>query len=345
VARASSAAALVDVAGHQVSVSNPEKVYFPARGETKLNLVQYFVQVGEGILGALRDRPVHLERYPEGVGREQIYQKRVPRWKPEWLRSATIRFPNGRTADALCPADLAHVVWAANLGTLSFHPWPTRCDDNDRPDLLRIDLDPQPGTGFAEARAVATTVHELLDELRWAGWPKTSGGRGIHVLVPIHRRYPFDEVRRAAIAFAREVERRRSQEVTTSWWKEERGRRVFIDYNQTARDRTIVSAYSVRPRADATVSAPVEWAELAACEPEDFTIATLPARLAARGDLLAGIDERPHELEPVLEWAERDRRDRGLGDMPYPPNFPKMEGEPMRVQPSRARRVPPPSQL
>jgi DNA ligase D len=344
VARASTAA-LVDAAGRQVSVSHPEKVYFPARGETKLDLVQYFVRVGEGILGALRDRPVHLERYPEGVGGEQIYQKRVPKWKPEWLQTASIRFPNGRTADALCPADLAHVVWAANLGTLSFHPWPTRCDDNDRPDLLRLDLDPQPGTGFAEARAVAATVHELLDGLGWTAWPKTSGGRGIHVLVPIHRRYGFEEVRRAAIAFAREVERRRPDEVTTSWWKEERGRRVFIDYNQTARDRTIVSAYSVRPRPEATVSAPVEWAELEGCEPEDFTIATMPARVEARGDLLAGVLDRAHDLEPLLEWAERDRTDRGLGDLPYPPNFPKMEGEPMRVQPSRARRDPPPGQL
>ncbi|MGH7911899.1 MAG: DNA polymerase domain-containing protein [Candidatus Dormibacteraceae bacterium] len=330
-----------EVAGHALRVTNPEKVYFPEVGLTKRDLVEYVLSAADGLLRSVGGRPVHLERYPGGQGTEQIYQKRVPEKRPDWLRTAVVRFPNGRSATTLCPADAAHLVWAANLGTLSIHPWPTMGADNEHPDLLRIDLDPQTGTGFDEARVAAGVARELVSELGWQAWPKTSGGRGIHVLVPIPPRRPFVDVRRAAIAFARELERRLPERVTTAWWKEERGRRVFVDFNQTARDRTIVSSYSVRNRPRAEVSAPVTWEELETCRPEDFTIQSMPARLQAiGGDPHRSMDGQAFPLEPLLEWAEHDRVDRGLGDLPYPPNFPKMEGEPMRVQPSRARTKP-----
>ncbi len=331
----------LEVDGRQVRVSNPEKVYFPEVGLTKRDLVQYVVDVADGMLRSVGGRPVHLERYPGGQGSEQIYQKRVPEKRPDWLQTAVVRFPNGRSATVLCPAGAAHLAWAANLGTLSIHPWPTRAADNDHPDLLRIDLDPQEGTGFEEARTAAGLARQLVDELGWRAWPKTSGGRGIHVLVPIQPRWDFVEVRRAAIAFARELERRLPRVVTTAWWKEERGRRVFVDFNQTARDRTIVSSYSVRNRPQAVVSTPVTWEELETCRPEDFTIRNVPARLQALGgDPHRAMDGVAQSLDPLLEWSDRDRVDRGLGDLPYPPNFPKMAGEPMRVQPSRARSRP-----
>ncbi|MFZ0217273.1 MAG: DNA primase small subunit domain-containing protein [Candidatus Dormiibacterota bacterium] len=328
----------IEVSGRTVNVTNAGKVYFPERGLTKLDLVNHVLTAQEGLLRSVGGRPVHLDRYPGGQGTEQIYQKRVPERRPDWLQTAEVQFPNGRRATVLCPVDAAHLAWAANLGTLLFHPWPTRAADNDHPDLLRIDFDPQEGTGFAQARTAAGIARELLQELGYQGWPKTSGGRGVHVLVPIEPRWDFVEVRRAAIAFARAVERRAPDRVTTAWWKEERGRRVFIDFNQTARDRTICSSYSVRNRPQAVVSMPVTWDELERCESEDFTIETTPARLADGGDRHAGIEEHAFDLAALLEWAERDRVDRGLGDLPYPPNFPKMAGEPMRVQPSRARK-------
>ena len=328
----------LDVDGFTVKVTNPEKVYFSARGETKLDMVRYYLSVGEGIVRALYERPTTLKRHPEGAEGEPIYQKRVPEKHPEWIETARVTFPSGRHADELCVTHLAAVAWAANLGTIDFHPWPSRRRDTEHPDELRLDLDPQPGTGFEDVKTVVPTVRELLDELGYAGWPKTSGNRGLHVYVRIESRWTFTQVRRAALAFGRELERRLPAFVTTKWWKEERGEKVFLDFNQNARDRTIASAYSVRARRDATVSAPLAWEEIADARTEDFTIATMPARFAELGDLHAGIDDAVATLEPLLEWADRDERDRGLGEAPYPPNYPKMAGEPMRVQPSRARR-------
>jgi DNA ligase D len=327
----------LEVGERTVRVTNPDKVYFSARGETKLDLVRYYLAVDEGIVRALRDRPTYLKRHPDGAESEAIYQKRVPQHRPEWVRTARVTFPSGRHADALCVTEVAQVAWAANLGTLDFHPWPARAADVDHPDELRIDIDPQPGTGFADAKRVAGTVRETLGELGYTGWPKTSGNRGIHVYCRIEPRWDFRVVRRCALAFAREVERRLPQLVTTAWWKEERGERVFIDYNQNARDRTIASAYSVRARPDATVSAPVSWEELPDAESEDFTLATVPGRYAELGDVHAGIDEAVCPLEALLEWVEREEAE-GIGEAPYPPNFPKMPDEPPRVQPSRAKR-------
>jgi len=260
----------------------------------------------------------------------------VPEKRPEWIETATVTFPSGRTADELCVTEVAHVAWAANLGTIDFHPWPSRRPDVEHPDELRIDIDPQPGTGFKDAKKVAAGVREVLDEIGYVAWPKTSGNRGIHVACRIEPEWTFPEVRRCALSFAREVERRLPKLVTTAWWKEERGKRVFIDYNQNARDRTIASAYSARARPDGTVSAPVAWDELPEVETEDFTLATMPARFAQLGDIQAGIDEAVCDLRVLLEWVERDERE-GIGEAPYPPNFPKMPGEPPRVQPSRAR--------
>jgi DNA ligase D len=327
----------LEVGGRVVKVTNPDKVFFRTRGETKLDLVRYYLAVDEGIVRALYERPTQLKRHPDGAEGEPIYQKRVPEKRPDWIETARVTFPSGRHADELCVTEVAHVAWAANLGTLDFHPWPSRRRDTEHPDELRIDVDPQPGTTFKHAKRVAAVVREVLEELRFTGWPKTSGNRGVHVACRIEPNWEFPVVRRAALAFAREVERRAPKLVTTAWWKEERGKRVFIDYNQNARDRTIASAYSVRARPDATVSAPVTWEELAECETEDFTMATMPARFAERGDVQAGIDKAVNDLRRLLEWVERDEKV-GLGEAPYPPNFPKMPGEPPRVQPSRAKK-------
>jgi len=325
----------VEVAGQKVRLSSPDKVYFPQRGYTKHDLFSYYLAVGDGIVRALRDRPTTLQRFPEGIEGEMFYQKRIPtRGVPPWVRTARITFPSGRPADELCPADLAHVAWAAQLGTVVFHPWPVREADPDHPDELRIDFDPSPGTGFGHAVKAAGVLREVLDELGIAGFPKTSGGRGVHVYVRIRPEWDFVAVRRAVIALAREVERRRPDLVTTSWWKEERGERVFVDFNQMARDRTIACAYSLRANARATVSTPVTWDELLEVEPDDFDIRTVPERFAKIGDPHAAIDDEAHDITPLLEWSERDERD-GQGDMPYPPDHPKMPGEPPRVQPSR----------
>jgi DNA ligase D len=326
----------LEVGERVVKVTNPDKVLFPARRETKLDLVRYYLAVGDGIVRALRERPTQLRRFPDGVEGEQIYQKRVPQKRPDWIEVARVTFPSGRHADELCVTELAQVAWAANLAVVDFHPWPSRRADVDRPDELRIDIDPQPGTGLQEAKQVAAIAQDVLAELGWTGWPKTSGNRGFHVACRIEPRWEFPVVRRCALAFAREVERRAPGLVTTAWWKEERGERVFIDYNQNARDRTIASAYSVRGRADATVSAPLTWAELQDVETEDFTLATMPARFAELGDVQAGIDDSVCDLGALLEWVEREEA-AGEGEAPYPPNFPKMPGEPKRVQPSRAR--------
>jgi DNA ligase D-like protein (predicted polymerase) len=329
-----------EVDGHDVRVSNPDKVYFPnAPGGplTKRELVEYYLAVGPAIVHALRDRPTYLQRFPDGIDGEEVYQKRLPSFAPDWMRTCRVRFPSGRTADALRVTGPADVVWAANLGCVTFHPWHSRCQDTEHPDELRIDLDPQPGTGFDDARRVALhQVAPLLAELGYRGFAKTSGGRGVHVYVRIEPRWSFVQVRRAAIAFAREVERRAAGAVTTAWWKEQRGEAVFVDYNQNARDRTVASAWSARRRPAATVSTPVSWGDLATVDPEDCTVRTVPGLLAEHGDPHAGIDAVSHSLEPLLELAERDEAG-GLGDLPYPPSYPKMPGEPKRVQPSRDR--------
>ena len=344
---------VLDVSGRALRVSNADRVIFPpterSRAVTKLDLVNYYLAVGDGIMRALERRPTTLERWPKGVhpgivpstrvkgGGDAFFQKRVPRGAPEYVQTATIEFPSGRTADEVCPTEMAVVGWAAQMGTITFHPWPVRREDLNHPDELRIDLDPQQGTDFADAVRVAAEARALLEELGYVGFPKTSGGRGVHIYVRIEPRWTFTDMRHAAIAFGRGLERRLPGQVTTNWWKEERGERIFVDYNQNARDRTIASAYSVRPKSGAPVSAPLAWGELEHAVPEDFTVATMPARFAEVGDRHAAIDDTAHSLEPLLEMYERDLAE-GRGDMPYPPDYPKMPGEPMRVQPSRARR-------
>ncbi|MEV6594444.1 non-homologous end-joining DNA ligase [Streptomyces acidicola] len=329
----------LEAAGRTVRLSSPDKVFFPERGFTKLDLARYYLAVGPGILRALRNRPTTLERYPDGVTGESFFQKRAPKNMPDWIPTAHITFPSGRSADEMCPTEVAAVLWAAQFGTLTFHPWPVRRTDVDRPDELRIDLDPQPGTDYADAVRAAHELREVLHEYGdLNGWPKTSGGRGLHVFVPIQPNWTFTQVRRAAIAVARELERRMPEHVTTAWWKEERGEKIFVDYNQTARDRTIASAYSVRPRPHAPVSAPLRWDEVDDARPRDFDLATMPARFAEHGDVHADMDDHACSLEALLELASRDEHDHGLGDLPYPPEYPKMPGEPKRVQPSRAKK-------
>lgn len=320
-----------------VRVSNPDKVYFPARGITKRQVVDFYLSVAEPLLRVLHDRPTTLKRFPDGVTGDPFYAKRVPKGAPDYVESVRITFPSGRTAEEVCPTEPAVLAWAANLGTLDFHPWPVRRPNVDHPDELRIDLDPQPGTTFADAVRVAGTLRETLADAGLTGFPKTSGGRGIHVLARIRPEWDFIQVRHAVIALAREVARRMPDHATTSWWKEERGERIFLDYNQAARDRTIASAWSVRGTERATVSVPVRWEQLADVEPDDFDVFTVPAWLAEHGDPLTALDDAAFGLETLLEWYDRDDRDHGLGDLPYPPDYPKMPGEPKRVQPSRAR--------
>ena len=329
----------IDVDGVAVRITNRDKVFFPqlGAGGTKGALIDYYRGVATGpMLTALLNRPTHLQRFPDGIDGEQIYQKRVPAKHPDYLRTCRVSFPSGRTADALMVTHPSAIIWAAQMGAITLHPWQVRCSDTEHPDELRIDLDPQPGTGFREARAVAVDILKpLLDELGLVGYPKTSGGRGVHVFLRITTDWDFVEVRRAGIALAREIERRATDLVTTSWWKEERGQRIFIDFNQNARDRTFAAAYSVRPTPIATVSTPLTWPELAAADtPDDYTMATVPGLLARRGDPMTGLDSRAQSIEVLLAMAAADA-DRGLGDLPYPPNYPKMPGEPKRVQPSR----------
>ena len=326
----------VEAGGRPVRVSSPDKIMFP--GVTKLDLVRYYIAVGDAMLAAVRDRPVTLNRFPDGVGGESFFAKRVPKGAPDWVASVGIRFPSGRTADEICPSEVAVLAWAANLGTLEFHPWPVTRADVEHPDQLRVDFDPQPGTTFAGAVTAARAARELLGELGMTGYVKTSGGRGVHLIVRIVPEWDFVAVRRAVIALGRELERRLPALVTTSWWKEERGERIFIDYNQAARDRTIVAAYSSRAVPAATVSAPVTWDELGDVEPGDFTVGTMPARCASVPDPHAGLNgpgAAAFRLDRLLEMSAADERDRGLGDLPYPPDYPKMPGEPPRVQPSR----------
>ncbi len=348
-------AVVIDAGGRDVRVSNPDRVIFPPTDRTdavsKLDVVRYYLAVDDGIMRALCRRPTTLERWTKGVhpgvvvstrergGGDAFFQKRVPQGAPDYVQTARIEFPSGRHADEIAPTEVAVVAWAAQMGTITFHPWPVRREDVDHPDELRIDLDPQPGTDFADAVRVAAEAHALLGELGYLGFPKTSGGRGVHIYVRVEPRWTFTDVRHAAIAFGRELERRLPDEVTTKWWKEERGERIFVDYNQNARDRTIASAYSVRPKPGAPVSAPLAWEELGEVQPEDFTVATMPARFAELGDRHATIDDVAHSLQPLLDLYERDLGE-GQGDMPYPPDYPKMPGEPKRVQPSRDRERP-----
>jgi len=310
-AKATSPAVELEVGGHTVRLSNPDRVYFPEHGWTKLDLATYYLAVGDGIVRALRDRPCMMHRFPTGLAGDKVHQKRVPQGAPPWLETVRIHFPRwNRTADELCVTELASVIWAVQMSTVEFHPWNSRRDDTERPDEWRIDLDPMPECDLAKTKRVARVAHEVLDELGITGYPKTSGGSGLHVYVRIEPEWGFHDVRRAALAFAREVERRAGGEATTTWWRKDRDpTAVFVDYNQNARDHTIASAYSVRGVPDGTVSTPIEWAEVDDVEPRDFTLVTVPERYAAKGDLMEGIDDTAHRLDTLLEWAARDEHD------------------------------------
>ncbi|HEX2180625.1 MAG TPA: DNA polymerase domain-containing protein [Actinomycetota bacterium] len=325
---------ILELSGHEVTVTNPDKVFFPEIGVTKLDLVKYYLAVAPGAIRGVYDRPTSLKRFPNGADGDFFFQKRVPTPRPEWIQTAIVRFPSGRSAEFLTIVDEAHLVWAINLGCIDLNPWPVRRADLDRPDELRVDIDPTPGIPFEHVREVAMVVKEVLDEHGLAGFPKTSGSRGIHVNVRIEPLWGFTEVRRAALALAREVERR-DPLATTAWWKEQR-HGVFLDYNQNARDRTVASAYSVRPKPDGRVSTPLDWDEVPDVEPADWTVATVPERFNGK-DPDKAIDEVAGSLDSLLELSLEDER-KGLGDAPWPPNFPKMPGEPKRVQPSKARK-------
>jgi bifunctional non-homologous end joining protein LigD len=329
---------LLSIGGREVRVTNPGKLYFSKLIKLlKLELVHYYLSVAPGALTGIRDRPLVLKRYVNGAEGEAFYQKRAPAQRPSWLRTTTLAFPSGRTAEEIVVDDAAGLAWIVNLGCIELHPHPVRSGDLDHPDELRVDLDPGPGVSWADVRAVALEVKSLLDEMGLRGWPKTSGSRGMHVNVRIYPRWTFDEVRRAALALSRAVERRMPALATSKWWKEER-HGVFLDYNQNAKDRTTCSAYSVRPLPDARVSAPLHWDEVPDCEPSDFTMLTIPKRFLEIGDPHEGIDGAPGSLEKLLELAARDDAG-GLGDAPWPPHFRKMESEPRRVAPSRAKPV------
>jgi DNA ligase D-like protein (predicted polymerase) len=323
------------IGGREIAISNPHKVLFPGPKHTKLDLVRYYLAVAEGALRGAGGRPNMLVRYPNGIAGQFFYQKRAPTSRPPWIEIVSLRFPSGRSADEVVPRDAAALAWLGNLACLELHPHPVRAEDLDHPDELRVDLDPVPGVEWAQVRQVAQVVEGTLSDFGLTGWPKTSGSRGLHINVRIERRWGFDQVRRAALALAREVERRAPAIATSKWWKEER-HGVFVDYNQNAKDRTVASAYSVRPKADARVSAPIGWDELASCEPGDFTLATMPGRFAAIGDRHSGLDNHPGSLESLLDLSARHERE-GLGDAPWPPHYEKRRGEPKRVQPSKAR--------
>jgi DNA ligase D-like protein (predicted polymerase) len=326
---------VLEIAGHEVRLSNPDKVYFPKPGWTKRNLVDYYLAVADAALVHLRDRPTVMKRFVKGIEEDPIWQKRVPKNTPDWLQTATVSFPSGRTATELCPNDAAHLAWAVNLGVIDFNPWPARRDDLDHPDELRVDLDPTPEASWDDVRRVALVVDGALRDHELLGYPKTSGSKGIHVNVRIRPEHAFTTVRRAALALAREVERRAPDLATSKWWKEER-HGVFVDYNQNARDRTVASAYSVRPTPDARVSCPVAWDEVADVDPRELRLDTVPDRLREHGDPAADIDEHAGSLTKLLDLAQRDEEE-GLGDAPWPPHFRKQKDEPKRVQPSRDR--------
>jgi bifunctional non-homologous end joining protein LigD len=338
-----SGATVVQVPGpdgvvRDVRISSPDRVMWPDQGLTKLDLAHYTVAVAEGLLRALGDRPVTLQRVPGGVDGEEFFSKNPPRGVPAWARSVPVTYPSGRSHPQLVVDEVATAVWAVQMNTVTFHPWPVRTEDNDRPDELRIDLDPQPGTDFADAVRAAHALREVLAELGLTGWAKTSGNRGVHVFARIRPTHEFLEVRHAVIGIARELERRMPEQVTTAWWKEERGERVFVDFNQANRDRTIASAYSPRPLPGAPVSMPVRWDVLDDVAPQDFTVRTVPDLLDRHGDAWAGMEDAVGDVGAALALWEADVNERGLGEMPFPPDYPKMPGEPPRVQPSRAKR-------
>ncbi|MGH9084501.1 MAG: non-homologous end-joining DNA ligase [Acidimicrobiales bacterium] len=327
----------IDVDGTEVAITHPDKVFFPERGETKLDLVRYYQAVAGPLMDTVRDRPVLLERYPEGAGGKSFFQKRVPKSAPPWLTTTVVATPNGTTSDALVAADLAHLLWAVNQGCLGFHVWPTHAGTPEVADELRVDLDPSPGIGFEQLQEAAVLAHDLLDELGIEAWIKTSGSRGLHLYVQLLPRWDGYEVRAAAVALARELERRHPDRITAQWWKEERGPRVFVDFNQNAPHKTVFGAWCARPRVGAQVSTPISWDELAQVVPDDLTIATVPVRVAERGDPWTGKPGRPQDLEPLLERSRHDLAS-GLMDAPWPPVYPKMPNEPPRVAPSRAKR-------
>ncbi|HWS45528.1 MAG TPA: non-homologous end-joining DNA ligase [Acidimicrobiia bacterium] len=327
----------LEIDGHVVRVSSPDKVLFSEHGETKRDLVDYYCAIAEPIMRTMGGRPVLMQRFPHGAEGSSFFQKRVPESAPDWLETTIVSTPNGTTSRALVIADLAHVAWAVNLGCLGFHVWPSRADDAAHADELRIDLDPQPGTGFEEARAAAADAHALLDELGIAGYPKTTGNRGIHVYVRLRPEWDSIQVRSGAVAIARELARRHPERITDAWWKEERGARIFVDFNQTAPHKTVFGAWCVRARPGAQVSTPFSWDELATIDPDAMTIASVPERVAAGGDPWARMPAEPQSLEPLLAMSARDLAS-GLQDAPWPPVYPKMPGEPPRVAPSRARK-------
>jgi DNA ligase D len=328
---------VLEVAERDIAVTSPHKVFFSERGETKLDLVRYYLAVAEPLMRAARGRPTLMQRFPHGAEGSSFFQKRVPEGAPEWLQTTIVSTPNGTTSRALVLADMAHVVWAVNLACLGFHLWPYLHDRPEVADELRLDLDPQPGVDFDQVRAAASELRSLLDELGIVGFPKTTGNRGLHVYVRLELRWDSYQVRAAAVAAARELERRRPDLITAAWWKEERGRRIFVDYNQNAPHKTVFGPWSVRARPGAQVSAPLSWGEIETLHPDELTMQTVPARLAAHGDPWEGINERPQSLEPLLELSERDRA-AGLPDAPWPPVYPKQPDEPPRVAPSRARK-------
>ena len=330
-------AELIELAGREVRITSPDKVFFPERGETKLDLVRYYEAVGEPLMRAMGGRPVMLQRFPEGAGGPSFFQKRVPKNVPEWLQTATVETVNGTPSTVMVAADVAHVAWAVNMGCLGFHVWPQRADDLEHADELRLDLDPQPGTDFTHVRTAAAELRTLLDEVGIVGYPKTTGNRGLHVYVRLQPRWDAYAVRLAAVAVARELERRRPDVLTAAWWKEERGERIFVDYNQNAPHKTVFGAWSARSRVGGQVSTPVSWEAVQEIHPDELTLATVPGRLAELGDPWEAIDHEPQSLEPLLAMHERDRAN-GLMDAPWPPVYPKQPDEPARVAPSRARK-------
>ena len=328
---------VVETSGRAVEVSSPDKVYFPELGATKFDLVSYYVDIADALVNTAGGRPALLERFPGGAGGSSFFQKRVPANAPEWLQTTVVSTPNGTTSNALVVADISHVLWAVNLGCLGLHLWPYRADDPEHADELRIDLDPQPGTSFDEIRVAAAHVRSLLDELGIVGYPKTTGNRGMHVYVRLEPRWDSFAVRAAAVALARELERRYPDLMTAQWWKEERGERIFVDFNQNAPHKTVFGAWFARPRVGGQVSTPLRWEEIDSVEPEELTIRTVPDLVRRRGDPWKGIADAPQSLEPLLAMAERDRAD-GLHDAPWPPEYPKQPDEPPRVAPSRAKK-------